>query len=209
MAHTGDQRSHRKFKLADTARYISLAGFCTLLATGLMSMQGMARESADNKAVSESLARGEYLTNILGCGGCHTEGALLGNPYGEWLAGSKIGVAYTAEVEDSSPGLVFPANLTSDSRTGLGKWSKSEIMRFLQTGMDHYGKQATTVMPWPNYALLNEEDLTAIAQFLLTLPAVSHAIPDAVAAGAPINESFVRIGVYLFVPEGDTEDAAQ
>ncbi len=152
--------------------------------------------------------RGQYLTNILGCGGCHTEGALLGKPEGEWLAGSKIGVAYTPE-EAGSPGIVFPSNLTSDKETGLGNWPTDEIVRFLKTGIDHYGKTANPVMPWPNYALLHDEDLEAVAQFLKTIPAVSKAIPESIAAGEPLSEPFVRIGVYLFVPEEPPQEEEQ
>ncbi len=154
-----------------------------------------------NAAQADELTeRGKYLTNILGCGGCHTEGALLGNPDGAWLAGSRIGVAYTPE-DAGSPGIVFPSNLTSDDETGLGRWPAVEIVRFLKTGIDHYGKTANPVMPWPNYALLHDEDLQAVAQFLTTLPAVRNQIPEPIAAGEALTEPFVRIGVYLFVPE--------
>ncbi len=154
-------------------------------------------------SAANSVERGEYLTNILGCGGCHTEGALLGNPTGVWLAGSKIGVAYTEDVADQSPGIVFPSNLTSDPETGLGRWSAKEIKTFLRTGMDHYGKQATTVMPWPNYAVLSDRDLSDIARFLKQLAPVKKRIPETIAAGTPVQHPFVRIGVYLFVPEED------
>ena len=161
---------------------------------------------ASSVSANEQLERGEYLTTILGCGGCHTEGALLGNPDGQWLAGSQIGVAYTADEHDQSPGLVFPANLTSDDATGLGRWSEADIVKFLRTGMDHYGKQATAVMPWPNYALLHDEDLEAVAAFVKSLPAVEYPIPDTVPAGEPVNHPFVRIGVYLFIPEEQNEE---
>ena len=164
----------------------------TLLSMLTLSTSAWARESTE---------RGEYLTNILGCGGCHTEGALLGNPSGEWLSGSRIGVAYTAESEYTSPGIIFPGNLTSDKETGLGLWSQSDIVRFLRTGMDHYGEQASSVMPWPNYALLNDQDVNDVAKFLLSVEPVVKLIPEEIPPGAPTNESFVRIGVYLFVPE--------
>lgn len=154
----------------------------------------------------DMVQHGEYLTTILGCGGCHTEGALLGDAHGKWLAGSRIGVAYTAEAGDTTPGLVFPGNLTSDQETGLGAWSEQDIAKFLRTGMDHYGKQANAVMPWPNYALLKDRDLRAIAAFLKTLAPVHKPIPESVAAGAPINHPFVRVGVYLFVPEETTTE---
>ena len=160
--------------------------------------------SAQVALADRSVERGEYLTNILGCGGCHTEGALLGNPSGAWLTGSRIGVAYTQEDPERSPGVIFPANLTPDKKTGLGRWSRQDIVRFLRTGMDHYGEQANTVMPWPNYALLNDDDLNAIANFLLSMEPVEYEIPREIPAGEPISESFVRIGVYLFVPEEET-----
>ena len=161
---------------------------------------------AGSASADEQLERGQYLTTILGCGGCHTEGALLGNPEGPWLAGSQIGVAYTADEHDESPGIVFPANLTSDETTGLGRWSEADIVTYLRTGMDHYGQQATAVMPWPNYALLHDDDLAAIAAFLKRLPAVEYPIPDAVPAGEPVEHPFVRIGVYLFIPEAQASD---
>ena len=149
----------------------------------------------------EELKHGEYLTNILGCGGCHTQGALLGEPDGVWLAGSTIGVAYTAESPTHSPGIIFPGNLTPDVATGIGSWSKADVVRFLRTGMDHYGQQANTVMPWPNYALLSERDVNAVAAYILSMDPVSNPIPDSVGPGENIAESFVRIGVYLFIPE--------
>ena len=109
--------------------------------------------TAISAAADDLVERGEYLTNILGCGGCHTEGALLGEAHGQWLAGARVGVAYTPE-EAGSPGVVFPANLTGDMETGLGAWRSEDIVLFLKTGMDHYGKSANPVMPWPNYAML-------------------------------------------------------
>ncbi len=56
-------------------------------------------------------------------------------------------------------------------------------------------------MPWPNYALLNNADVAAVADYLLALPAVDKQIPAPIEAGTPITERFVRIGVYLFIPE--------
>ncbi len=179
----------------------------TLLRWGSLLLFAFAATSV---AADDHAKRGEYLTTILGCGGCHTEGALLGDAHGDWLAGARVGVAYTPE-EAGSPGVVFPSNLTGDPATGLGNWRAEDIVRFLKTGTDHYGETANPVMPWPNYALLHDEDLEAIAAFLKTLPAVSYDIPDPIAPGEALTHSFVRIGVYLFVPEetdasGQTED---
>ncbi len=161
--------------------------------TLFLPLTGMARSSAAE--------HGEYLATILGCGGCHTEGALLGEPSGEWLTGSRIGVAYTPDNTTQTPGIIFPSNLTPDKKTGIGRWSKRDIVRFLRTGMDHYGVQANTVMPWPNYALLSDKDVNALAEYLLSLDPVENQIPDSIEPGEPSTEAFVRIGVYLFIPE--------
>jgi mono/diheme cytochrome c family protein len=41
---------------------------------------------------ADSAARGQYLARIMDCGGCHTPGALAGQPdMARYLAGSDIG----------------------------------------------------------------------------------------------------------------------
>ncbi len=147
--------------------------------------------------------RGRYLTEILGCGGCHTEGALLGAPTGPWLAGSKIGVAYEENEEGQPTAVVFPANLTSDKATGLGRWREQDIVHLLQTGRKHNGQTANPVMPWMNYSLLLPQDMADIAAYLHNLAPVKRRIPAAIAPGQPIREPYVRIGVYMFTPIPD------
>ena len=40
----------------------------------------------------DAVSRGEYLVELLGCGSCHTDGALIGEPVADRsLAGSRIG----------------------------------------------------------------------------------------------------------------------
>ncbi len=157
-----------------------------------------------------SVARGEYLTTILGCGGCHTEGALLGRPEGGdfWLAGSRVGIAWSDYDADSPPGVVFPGNLTSDRKTGLGKWRKQDIVRMMRTGINHQGNQALPVMPWPNYTLLSDDDVSDIADYLQSLPPVRRKIPDNIEAGEPSTERYVRIGIFIYDPAGGEAPAA-
>ena len=53
--------------------------------------------TAPTLADESELARGQYLVDLLGCGRCHTEGYLVGNEaHGPYLAGSQVGIAYTA-----------------------------------------------------------------------------------------------------------------
>lgn len=149
----------------------------------------------------DGVERGEYLTTILGCGGCHTEGALLGRQSGPWLAGSRIGVAYSAPDPDEHPAVVFPPNLTNDPETGLGRWSEREIARAIRTGRGHAETTLIPVMPWQNYSLLTAEDARAIAAYLKSLPGVERAIPENVAEGTPSDSPYLRVGMFMFDPK--------
>jgi mono/diheme cytochrome c family protein len=164
------------------------------LAAALVASVGSADEA--------SIERGEYLAAILGCGGCHTQGALLGEQTGAWLAGSTIGIAYTDAAGAESPGIVFAGNLTPDEETGLGRWSRQDIVRMIQSGINHEEVMVLPVMPWPNYGRLRKEDLNAIADYLMSLPPVKNEVPDNSAPGEAAH-SYVRIGVYLFDADGN------
>src|SRR4051812_37469505 len=75
-------------------------------------------------------SRGEYLATIMDCGGCHTGGALAGQPDPQlYLAGSEIGFGIPGT------GFFYPPNLTPDRETGLGAWGEAEIIRAIRTGV--------------------------------------------------------------------------
>jgi mono/diheme cytochrome c family protein len=149
---------------------------------------------------TDSVARGAYLVNLLGCARCHTEGYLLGqNATGPHLAGSQVGIAYTDSDEDLHPGLVFAPNLTPHD-TGLGGWSRRDIVRALATGVGTDGHQRLPVMPWPNYMALSDPDLRAIADYLMSLPPVNRKIPEMTLPAESIAHPYVRFGVFVFTP---------
>ncbi len=142
---------------------------------------------------------------LLGCGQCHTDGALMGKAEGAWLAGSMTGIAYTADPEGANPGVVFPKNLTPDMETGLGRWSSTDIVNAIRRGVDEQGHWVSNVMPWMNYSLLTRADLDSIALYLQSLPAVSQAVPATIAPGDPVTAPYVRIGLYFFDPNGQLQ----
>jgi cytochrome c553 len=156
-------------------------------------------------AAERSVQRGEYLVNLLGCGRCHTEGYLLGHSAtGPHMAGSRVGIAYTDGDELTHPGLVFAPNLTPDRATGLGTWSRRDIVRALTTGVGTDGHQRLPVMPWPNYNALADRDLNAIADYLLSLAPVKREIPELTAPAESVEYPYVRFGVFVFTPSEDT-----
>lgn len=120
-----------------------------------------------------NLERGKYLADIMDCTGCHTTGALAGKPdmKNGYLAGSDVGFA--------APGLgvFFPPNLTSDKKTGLGTWTRDEIIAAFTKGERPDGRQLAPVMPWRSYAALTRADAEALASYLMSLPPVRHQVP--------------------------------
>ncbi|MEM1436610.1 MAG: cytochrome c [Pseudomonadota bacterium] len=142
--------------------------------------------------------RGAYLVGLLGCGRCHTDGALLGSPSGVPLAGSTIGIAVSAYVEGEPPAVVFPGNLTPDVETGIGDWSEDALLEALRHGRSIDWTPLSPVMPWRAYANLETEDLQAIARFLLSQKPVRNRVPQATAPGVGTSSPYVRIGIYLY-----------
>ncbi|HXQ50123.1 MAG TPA: cytochrome c [Stellaceae bacterium] len=122
-------------------------------------------------AADAQVERGKYLVTVGGCTDCHTPGSFLGNPdMTRFLGGSDVGFAL--------PGLgVFVGrNLTPDKETGLGNWTRAQIVTAFTTGKRPDGRQLAPIMPWMAYAHLKKTDANAIAAFLQSLPPVKHAV---------------------------------
>ena len=145
----------------------------------------------------EMINRGRYLVGLLGCGSCHTDGALVGAPVpGRQLAGSSTGIAYSNPLATTRPGVLYPSNLTPDMETGIGSYSLANLVRMIRLGVNEHGSQTIPVMPWPAYANIVEEDAQAIAMYLKSLPPVRHQVPRNVQQGQRAPAPYVHFGVY-------------
>lgn len=156
-----------------------------------------APEPGPSSYPAELVDRGQYLVGLLGCGSCHTDGALVGTPVpGRALAGSSIGIAYANPLAVSRPGVLYASNLTPDVETGIGSRSLADLVRMVRLGVDEHGSQTIPVMPWPAYANITEEDAQAITMYLKSLPPVRHEVPQNVRPGQRASAPFVHFGVY-------------
>jgi len=159
-----------------------------------------APEAEPGKYAPENLQqvrRGEYLVELLGCGACHTDGALEGVPdFDKALAGSSIGIAFSSPLGNARPGIVFPPNLTPDEDTGMGLWTDSQIESAIRVGVGRHSGRRIAVMPWQGYTKMEREDVAAIVAYLRSIPAVRHKVPDEVAPGDTSDDPFVYFGVY-------------
>ncbi len=114
--------------------------------------------------------RGAYLVQAAGhCGECHTPRNRLGGfRIGLYLAGDKAG----------AEGGVVP-NITPDPKTGIGRWSRGELIDYLKTGMRPDGDFAGGLMAEVidnGLKHLSQQDLEAIATYLQSVPPVEHAV---------------------------------
>ncbi|HTK92317.1 MAG TPA: cytochrome c [Verrucomicrobiae bacterium] len=172
----------RSWKAAVLALALAL-----LVGTGMLATQSLDAGAA-SRGASAAVARGQYLTTIMDCAGCHTPGALAGQPdFDRHLAGSAIGFALPGG------GVVYPKNLTPDVETGLGRWSEDDIARAVRQGQSRDGRVLIPVMPWPSYAVLTEADARAIAAYLKTVPAVRFSVPRDVRAGETPAAPYVTV----------------
>jgi mono/diheme cytochrome c family protein len=172
----------RSWKTAVLALALAL-----LIGTGMLAMQSLDAGAASRGASAE-IARGQYLTTIMDCAGCHTPGALAGQPdFDRRLAGSTIGFALPGG------GVVYPKNITPDAETGLGRWSEEDIARAVRQGQRRDGRVLIPVMPWPSYAVLTEDDARAIAAYLKSVPAVRFEVPRDIRPGEKADAPYLTV----------------
>lgn len=126
-----------------------------LMATGALG-DIYAAEIIDHDAVSPyappelpTAEYGSYLVDVFGCRLCH----------GQNLNGGK----------DPDPTAPFGPNLTKAGH--LGNWSNEQFIATLRTGYTPEGKSLDiNFMPWTGLAAMPDDNLTAIYNFLQSIP---------------------------------------
>ncbi|RUM13351.1 cytochrome c [Rhizobium phaseoli] len=163
-----------------------------------LAASALALQSSMAAADDAQVARGEYLVTIGGCNDCHTPGYFFGKPdSARFLGGSDVGF------EIPGQGVFVGRNITPDKETGIGSWTREQIVTALQAGQRPDGRQLAPIMPWHALAQLTEEDVTAIAVFLQSLKPVSNQVPGPFQPGEKVSTFMFRI-----LPPGETAAAA-
>jgi mono/diheme cytochrome c family protein len=124
---------------------------------------------------TDSVKYGEYLVKMSGCKDCHTvrSGASLDED-----------MAFAGGQEFKLEGVfdVRTPNITPDAQTGIGKWTKEQFVgRFksfedLEATTPEIDPSRQTIMPWPLYAGMTEEDLSAIYDYLRTVKPITNKV---------------------------------
>jgi len=179
---------------AGSDSFSPLDNYTEVQAATILDAPSIAHVAPENR---EMVDRGEYLVELLGCGACHTDGALIGEPdVARSLAGSSIGIAYTSPFENENPGIVFAPNLTPDRDTGIGRWTDDEIREAIQAGLGRHGPNRILVMPWQAYARVSDNDARAIVAYLRSLDPIENTVPVNVPMGRETERTYVHFGVY-------------
>ena len=120
---------------------------------------------APEERPTEPVALGHYLVaHVSGCTDCHAQETV--GPQELPLTGKILHIG--------SQDIVAP-NLTPDRETGLGRWSRADIARYLRTGTRPDGGLAQSTMAGlilTSFSHLTPEESDAIAAYLKTLPPV-------------------------------------
>ena len=133
---------------------------------------------------AESAMRGRYLTSFISvCIDCHTPEV---SPGAFELDVSKIfggGRAFPAALfgypVPPYPEIIFTSNLTPDP-SGLEDYEQADIIRVMKEGVDKQGDGVcapTHSGPSSPYAGVTDEDVTDIANYILSLPPVDNMAP--------------------------------
>lgn len=122
--------------------------------------------TAPDAALSDaSVQSGKALLLQFKCYACHQEQPL---DAGLILSGKK-----TSIVDGGAP--VYPANITPDTKTGIGCWTDDQIRNAILNGVDDMDA-SLCVMPRFN-GKLDGGEVQDLISFLRSLPAVSNQIP--------------------------------
>lgn len=122
------------------------------------------RPFAPDPAQGPEWNRGAYLVASLGhCGTCHTpRNIVMAEDNSRLLAGADLG-AWNAP------------NITSDANSGIGAWSVGDLVSYMRDGhATGKGQAAGPMAEAVDQSLrhLHDEDLKAIAAYLLTVPPI-------------------------------------
>ena len=103
-----------------------------------------------NKALVE---RGRVLANYGDCTACHTR------PDGQ---------PFTGNLPLKTPfGTIYTTNITPDTETGIGTWSKEAFRRSMKDGVDRNGNHLYPAFPYDHFTKVKDGDIDAIYAYLM------------------------------------------
>jgi mono/diheme cytochrome c family protein len=120
------------------------------------------------------LARGKYLAEgPTHCFFCHTEHDMSNPEYP--IVESKKGAGWVMPIPELNN--IASRNITPDKETGIGDWTDDEIARAIREGVRKDGTALFPIMPYTDFAKMDDEDVKSIVVYLRTLTPVRNVVP--------------------------------
>lgn len=119
-----------------------------------------AADTGSETASAERVERGRYLARVGNCSGCHTR------PGGEPLAGGRA--------LETDFGTFRTPNITPDTGTGIGDWSRAQFRAAMLQGERPDGAPLYPACPYPSFTHARAEDIDAIHAWLQSMDPVAH-----------------------------------
>lgn len=134
------------------------------------------------------LAKGEYLTRVGNCFGCHT--AKGGVPF---AGGRRLTTAF---------GTFVTPNITPDKETGIGQWAEDDFWLAMHEGKSRDGRLLYPAFPYTEFTKITRTDVQLIFEYLRSIPAV-HQINPPSEIPFPYNSKALLFGWRkLFFKQG-------
>src|ERR1700743_2015865 len=112
-------------------------------------------------AQSHDLAqKGEYVPRAGDCVACHS--VADGKPF---AGGLKMGTPL---------GGIYSTNITPDPETGIGRYTQADFARAVREGITPDGRHLYPAMPYPSYAKISDEDVTALYAYFMKAVSPAH-----------------------------------
>jgi mono/diheme cytochrome c family protein len=135
-----------------------------------------ARPAGDRKfdVTDARLARGKYLVEgPAACFHCHSEHDFTNPEYP--ILEAKKGAGWVMPIPELND--IAARNITPDQETGIGAWTDDEIARAIREGVRRDGTALFPVMPYLEFAKMDDEDVASIVVYLRSIPPVRNLLP--------------------------------
>lgn len=129
-------------------------------------------------AKAVSVEYGAYMTQVMDCVGCHTDGFAADKEH------DPNAFAGGFELKDPTGAPIFTKNITFDEETGIGRWSVEDFERAVTRGVHPAGH--TIRKPMPLFSRLDRTDVEAIYAYLRTVKPVRRANKE---GGQPVRKA--------------------
>lgn len=184
---------NRIMSLARNCKCTNLFGICTawlVLISIMVSANTLANELERSGAMQSSshLLRGEYLTRIGNCMGCHTTKG--GQPF---AGGRRLNTSF---------GVFVTPNITPDKQMGIGLWSEEDFWQALHHGKSRDGRLLYPAFPYTEYTKVTRQDANAMFAYLQSLPAIAQSNPSSEISFPYQFQPLLTIWRALYFKEG-------